>query len=49
MSSTTRTDDGSAPDGLGQEVRQSLLLLSISLGVTAAVTVAAQATLSLLG
>ena len=34
---------------LGQEVRQSLLLLGISVGVTVVVTAAAQATLSLLG
>ena len=43
---STRTDE--APD-LGKEVRQSLLLLSISVAVTAVVTVAAQATVSLLG
>ena len=34
---------------LGQEVRQSLLLLGISVAVTTLVTVAAQATVSLLG
>ena len=45
MDSTARTDT----DDLGREVRQSLLLLGISLGVTAVFTVAAQATLSLLG
>ena len=44
--STSRTDEG---PGLGAEVRQSLLLLGISIGITAVVTVAAQATLSLLG
>ncbi|MDT7551365.1 MAG: hypothetical protein QOE84_3759 [Actinomycetota bacterium] len=44
---TARTpDDGPS---LGAELRESLLLLSISVGVTAAVTLAAQATLSLLG
>jgi hypothetical protein len=47
MDSTgTGTDE---TDDLGKEVRQSLLLLGISLGVTVAVTAAAQATLSLLG
>ncbi|MDX6199163.1 MAG: hypothetical protein QOJ79_2314 [Actinomycetota bacterium] len=35
--------------GLGAEVRESFLLLGISIGITAAVTVAAQAALSLLG
>jgi hypothetical protein len=45
MDSSTRTET----DDLGKEVRQSLLLLSVSLGVTALFTVAAQATLSLLG
>ena len=49
-SSTTRTPGGtadtSAADGsLGAEVRESLLLLGISVAVTAAVTLAAQATL----
>ncbi len=34
---------------LGREVRQSLLLLGISVAVTTVVTVAAQATVSLLG
>ena len=34
---------------LGREVRQSLLLLGISVAVTTIVTVAAQATVSLLG
>jgi hypothetical protein len=45
MDSTGTDDDGS----LAKEVRQSLLLLGISVGVTAVVTAAAQATLSLLG
>ena len=36
-------------ESLGAEVRQSLLLLGLSIGITAVVTVAAQATLSLLG
>ena len=44
---STRSED--AADDLGKEVRQSLLLLGISVGVTAALTIAAQATLSLLG
>jgi hypothetical protein len=48
-SSTTHTAGGradSTADGsLGAEVRESLLLLCISVGVTAAVTIAAQATL----
>ena len=44
--STTRTEE---PPGLGAEVRQSLLLLGISIGITAFVTVAAQAAISLLG
>jgi hypothetical protein len=42
-------DESRTKDGLGSEVRQSLLLLTISVGVTALVTVAAQATASLLG
>ena len=45
-SNTARSDDDS---DLGAEVRESFLLLGISIGITAAVTVAAQATLSLLG
>jgi hypothetical protein len=48
MDSTTARpadDDG----GLGSEVRESLLLLGLSIGVTAAVTIAAQATAFLLG
>jgi hypothetical protein len=45
MDSTGTDDTGD----LGKEVRQSLLLLGISVGVTAVVTLAAQATLSLLG
>jgi hypothetical protein len=45
--STARTPD--SDPGLGAELRASLLLLGISIGVTAAVTVAAQVTLSLLG
>ena len=48
-SSTTRTpgshDAGTADGSLGAEVRESLLLLGISVAVTAAVTLAAQATL----
>ena len=49
-SSTTRTNGGTAEAGtadgsLGAEVRESLLLLGISVAVTAAVTLAAQATL----
>ncbi|MBK5308061.1 MAG: hypothetical protein JJD92_15355 [Frankiaceae bacterium] len=35
--------------GLGEEVRESLVLLGVCMAVTAAVTVAAQATLTLLG
>ena len=41
-----------APDdgpGFAAEVRESLLLLGLSVAVTAAVTVAAQATLTLFG
>ena len=48
MDSTT----AHAPDddmSFGAEVRESLLLLGLSVAVTAAVTVAAQATLTLLG
>jgi hypothetical protein len=41
-----RRDDD---EGLGAEVRESFVLLAVSIGITAAVTVAAQATLSLLG
>ncbi|MCU1591722.1 MAG: hypothetical protein JWP11_2978 [Frankiales bacterium] len=40
------SDDG---PGLGAELRESLLLLGISVALTAAVTIGAQATLSLLG
>ena len=39
----------SSPGDLGRELRQSLVLLGISVAVTAFVTVAAQATVSLLG
>jgi hypothetical protein len=47
---STCTDEARASDpGLAKEVRQSLLLLTVSVAVTAAVTVAAQATVSLLG
>jgi hypothetical protein len=48
MDSTTArpTDDDS---GLGAELRESLVLLGVSVAVTAAVTIAAQATLTLLG
>ncbi|MFN2521948.1 MAG: hypothetical protein ABR614_01340 [Mycobacteriales bacterium] len=42
-------DKPGTKDDLGAEVRQSLVLLTISVGVTALVTVAAQATASLLG
>jgi hypothetical protein len=35
--------------GLGAELRESLLLLSVSIAVTAAVTVTAQAAAALLG
>ena len=42
-------DDTRSEDGIGAELRQSLLLLMVSVGVTAVVTVAAQATASLLG
>jgi hypothetical protein len=35
--------------GLGAELRESLLLLGISVAITAAVTIGAQVTLSLLG
>jgi hypothetical protein len=45
MNSDTRPDE---QDSLAVEVRQSLLLLGLSIGITAVVTVAAQATLSLL-
>jgi len=42
---------GSGPEGpsLGAELRQSLLLLAVSIGLTAGVTVAARITLDLLG
>jgi hypothetical protein len=48
MDSTTArpADDDS---GLGAELRESLVLLGVSVAVTAAVTIAAQATLTLLG
>jgi hypothetical protein len=45
-STTARPADDDA--GLGAEVRESLLLLGVCMGITAAVTVAAQATLSFL-
>jgi hypothetical protein len=45
MDSETSRDEGS----LGAELRQSLVLLTISVTVTTVVTVAAQATASLLG
>ena len=49
MNSDTRPDDSDSLGGdLAQEVRQSLLLLGFSIGITAVVTVAAQASLSLL-
>jgi hypothetical protein len=48
MNSTT-VSERSDEDTLGAEVRQSLMLLGVSIGLTAAITVAAQATLSLLG
>jgi hypothetical protein len=35
--------------GLGAEVRESFVLLGVSIGITAAVTIAAQAALALLG
>ena len=47
--STSTSAQASAPGDLGRELRQSLLLLGISVAVTAVVTVAAQATVSLLG
>ena len=43
---TARPEDD---EGLGAEVRESFVLLGVAIGITAAVTVAAQATLSLLG
>jgi hypothetical protein len=46
MDSSARTDSDA---GLGSEVRQSLVLLTVSIGVTTLVTVAAQAAASLLG
>jgi hypothetical protein len=51
MNSTARTqDDAAATDpGLGAEVRESVLLLGLSVAVTAAVTIGAHAALSLLG
>lgn len=39
----------SAAPSLGAELRESLLLLTVSIGVTAGVTVAAHTLLSLLG
>ena len=48
MDSTTTHAPEDSP-GIGAEVRESLLLLGLSVAVTAAVTVAAQATLTLLG
>jgi hypothetical protein len=48
MSSTTgRTADDDA--SLGAELRASVVLLGVCMAVTAAVTIAAQATLTLLG
>ena len=44
---TARPEDEDS--GLGAEVRESFLLLGVSIGITAAVTVAAQATAILLG
>ena len=41
--------EGQHGPSLGAEVRQSLLLLALSIGVTASVTVAARVTLDLLG
>jgi hypothetical protein len=49
MDSTNTDQSQVLQSDLGQEVRQSLLLLSISVAVTTVVTVAAQATVSLLG
>ena len=47
---STRTEQAPGlQSDLGQEVRQSLMLLGISVAVTTVVTVAAQATVSLLG
>lgn len=46
MDSSAARDNRS---GIGAEVRESLLLLSVSVAVTAAVTIAAQAALNLLG
>jgi hypothetical protein len=46
-SSTARPADDDT--GLGAEVRESFVLLGAAIGLTAAVTIAAQATLSLLG
>ena len=47
---STRTDQAPGLQGdLGRELRQSLMLLGISVAVTTIVTVAAQATVSLLG
>ncbi len=45
---STRTEQA-MPGDLGRELRQSLMLLGISVAVTTLVTVAAQATVSLLG
>ena len=47
-------DSNAAPhvdddNGLGAEVRESFVLLGVSIGITAAVTIAAQAALALLG
>ncbi len=49
MDSTATTHAPDDSPGIGAEVRESLLLLGLSVAVTAAVTVAAQATVSLLG
>ena len=47
---STRTEQAAGLEAdLGREVRQSLVLLGISVAVTTLVTVAAQATVSLLG
>ena len=50
MNRDTRPHDDDRLGGdLADEVRQSLVLLGLSIGITAVVTGAAQATLSLLG
>jgi hypothetical protein len=45
-SNTARADDD---EGLAAEVRESFMLLGVSIGLTAAVTVFAQFALTLLG